>query len=43
MKTNTTTILHDKRLVFLKTKNNFLIRAEVYLDINLIYPEELPI
>ena len=39
---NTTSILHNKRQVFLVSKNNFLLRAEVFLDINQAYPEEMP-
>jgi hypothetical protein len=37
-----TTILHSKRNFFLKQKNNFLILVEIFVDINLVYPHDLP-
>lgn len=36
------TIIHAKREIFLKNKNNFLVRIKIYIDLNLHYHEDLP-
>lgn len=42
MTTGQDSILHSRRDLFLKKKNNFLIRAQVFIALNLHHNEELP-
>ena len=36
------TIINNQRYIFLKNKNNILIRVQVFISMNLYYAEELP-
>lgn len=35
-------IVHTRREIFLKSKQNFLLKIEVFVDLNVYYPDELP-
>ncbi|KAL4472304.1 hypothetical protein ABPG72_011665 [Tetrahymena utriculariae] len=42
MTTGQDNIIHSRRDLFLRNKNNFLVRAQIFISLNLHYKEELP-
>lgn len=42
MTTGKDNIMHERREVFLKKRNNFLLRAQLFISLNLHFHEELP-
>ncbi|EAS01645.2 hypothetical protein TTHERM_00933340 (macronuclear) [Tetrahymena thermophila SB210] len=42
MTTGQDNIIHSRRDLFLRNKNNYLVRAQIFISLNLHYKEELP-